>query len=369
MNTQTNSAQNCLGYVLVVDDEAPNRMLLRDSLELHGYEVAEAEDGLRALKLIAARIPDVILLDVMMPGMHGFEVCQRLRQDVRTAPIPVLMVTALAERHERLMGIKVGATDFLTKPVDVQEVILRVGNAARSKQLYDQLEVERERSERLLRNLLPELVAQRMKAGETNIAELVPETTVLFADLVNFTTLAAHIGPHQVVFLLNELFSIFDGLVEARDLEKIKTVGDGYLVVGGVPAPRGDHAEAAVELALDMREAVAEFNAQYRSSIQIRIGICSGPVVAGVIGRKRLAYDVWGETVNSACQLGSTGQGGSIQVAPSTYERLPGCYRFDRANPGLVSVKAGGLGYRLISSTRDLEVVKGRSCHEPVPAA
>jgi len=347
MNQQTSAAPAAKGLVLIVDDDEQNRMLLRDPLEAQGYEVTEAADGVQALAMVRQRAPDVILLDVMLPNLNGFEVCRQLKQNPRTAAIPVLMVTALTERHERLMGIKMGATDFLTKPVDLLDAILRVGNAVRTKQLYDQLQAEQARSEQLLKNMLPAAIAERMKQGETNIAELVPDATVLFADLVNFTTLASLISPRQVVYLLNELYSIFDALAAKQDLEKIKTVGDGYLVVGGVPNPRADHARAMVELSLAMRDAVQQFNDQYQASIQVRIGICSGPLVAGVIGRQRLAYDVWGETVNYACRLGSTGPGGAIQVAPSTCELLAGQYEFERISPGRSTLKECGVSYQL----------------------
>ncbi|HEX3889211.1 MAG TPA: response regulator, partial [Verrucomicrobiae bacterium] len=136
--------KSSLGFVLVVDDEEQNRTLLCDSLEARGYEVAEAKSGMEAFEKIAVRPPDVVLLDVMMPQMDGFEVCRRLKTDSKTEHIPVLMVTALSERKERLMGIAVGANDFLNKPVDIQDVVLRVGNAVYTKHLHDQLRVERE---------------------------------------------------------------------------------------------------------------------------------------------------------------------------------------------------------------------------------
>ena len=195
-----------LGFVLVVDDEEQNRTLLRDPLEARGYEVEEAENGLQALQKIAARPPDVILLDLMMPKMDGFEVCRRVRKDAKTAHIPILLVTALSERKERLMGIESGANDFLNKPVDMQDVILRVGNAVYSKHLHDELGAEQEKSERLLLNILPKAIAERMKKGETNIADRHADATVLVADLVGFTSLSAHIDPGQIVQLLNEVF-------------------------------------------------------------------------------------------------------------------------------------------------------------------
>jgi adenylate cyclase len=328
INPPTSGKKTSLGYVLIVDDEEQNRSLLHDPLEARGYEIAEAENGMIALEKIAARLPDVILLDVMMPQMDGFEVCRRLKTDSKTAHIPILMVTALSERKERLMGIAVGANDFLNKPVDIQDVTLRVGNAVYSKHLHDQLQVEQEKSDQLLLNILPKPVAERMKRGETNIADSFPDVTVLLADLVGFTTLSAHIGPEQIVHLLNEIFSAFDLLTEKHGLEKIKTIGDAYMAAGGISFSRPDHAEASAELALEMQTEIARLNYEYDTSVRLRIGICTGPVVAGVIGRKRFAYDLWGETVNLACRLESTGEAGKIQIAESTYERLKDKYRF-----------------------------------------
>jgi len=316
------------GFVLVVDDEEQNRTLLHDPLEARGYEIAEAENGMLALEKVAERPPDVILLDLMMPKMDGFEVCTRLKKDLKTAHIPILIVTALSERKERLMGIAAGANDFLNKPIDIQDVILRVGNAVYAKHLHDQLQVEQEKSERLLLNILPKPIAERMKKGETNIADNHPDVTVLVADLVGFTTLSAHINPEQVVQLLNEIFSAFDLLAEKHGLEKVKTMGDAYMVAGGLSVPRPDHAEASAALALNLQEEIQRLNREYDTSVRLRIGICTGPVVAGVIGRGRFAYDLWGETVNLACRLESTGEAGKIQIAESTYGRLKHKYQF-----------------------------------------
>jgi adenylate cyclase len=329
INPASTEAKPSLGFVLVVDDEEQNRSLLRDPLEARGYEIAEAENGMVALEKIAARQPDVILLDVMMPQMDGFEVCRRLKTDSKTAHIPILMVTALSERKERLMGIAVGANDFLNKPVDIQDVILRVGNAVYTKHLHDQLQAEQKKSEYLLLNILPKPVAERMKAGEVNIADSYPDVTVLLADLVGFTTLSAHIGPEQIVQLLNEIFSAFDLLVGKLGLDKIKTIGDAYMVAGGISFPRPDHAEAIAQLAINMQDEIERLNQQYGISVRLRIGICSGPVVAGVIGRWRFAFDLWGETVNLACRLESTGEAGKVQIAESTYERLKHKYQFE----------------------------------------
>ncbi len=335
------------GLVLVVDDEPANRSLLRDPLEVHGYEILEADHGEQALQMIAQRPPDVILLDVMMPGMDGYEVCRRLKGDDRTLAIPILMVTALSERKERLMGIAAGANDFLTKPVDMVEVTLRVGHAARGKALFDQLQAERANVERLLLNTLPSPIAERMKRGEVNIADQHPDVSVLVADLVGFTVLTAHIGPHQVVCLLNEIFSGFDDLAGQHGLEKIKTMGDAYMVAGGVPLPRSDHAEAIVQMALDCQQQVERFNRSYNTSIHLRIGIGTGPVVAGVIGRRKFSYDLWGSTVNLACRLAALDHTAGILVSEATCERLKHKYRFENGRSIDVKGLAGEKVYDL----------------------
>jgi class 3 adenylate cyclase len=183
-----------------------------------------------------------------------------------------------------------------------------------------------------------------MKQGEVNIADQHPDVSVLVADLVGFTTLAAHIGPEQVVYLLNEIFSGFDVLAQKRGVEKIKTIGDAYMAAGGVPLPRPDHAEAIAELALDLMADIEKFNRAYNTSIQLRIGISTGSVVAGVIGRWKFTYDLWGDTVNLACRLESLGLAGSIQVSDLTYERLKDKYRFD----GSRSLDIKGRGAELV---------------------
>lgn len=310
------------GYVLVVDDEEHNRTLLCDTLEARNYEVAEAVDGAEALASVQKRIPDVVLLDVMMPNVDGFVVCRELKRNPETAAVPILMITALNERKERLMGIEAGANDFLNKPVDLQDVILRVGNAVYTKRLYDKLQVEQERSDRLLLNILPKHIADRMKRGETHIAEMYVDVTVLFADLVGFTNLAAHIPVEELLALLNEVFSGFDALTARHGLEKIKTIGDAYMAAGGLGASGVDSGAAAVALAIDMQQEIGKINLHYSTSIRLRVGINQGPVMAGVIGHTKFSYDLWGDTVNIASRLESLGRPGAIQVSESVYERV-----------------------------------------------
>jgi len=188
--------------------------------------------------------------------------------------------------------------------------------------------------------VLPAPIAARLKQGEEVIADAFPEVTVLFADLVDFTRHSQRTSPAQVVQALNELFSAFDRLAQRHGLEKIKTVGDAYMVAGGLPVPRPDHAEAVAEMALAVREEAGRHRDPAGRPLQVRIGIDSGPVVAGVIGRRKFSYDLWGDTVNTASRMESIGVPGCIQVTERTYRRLRDCYRLECRGP--VQVKGKG---------------------------
>ncbi|MBD2041836.1 PAS domain S-box protein [Microcoleus sp. FACHB-672] len=208
------------------------------------------------------------------------------------------------------------------------------------KRAQEALREEQEKVERLLLNILPQPIAERLKQETGSIADSFEEVTVLFADIVGFTQLSATISPTQLVELLNEIFSTFDQLAERHDLEKIKTIGDAYMVVGGLPMPRSDHAQAIAEMAMDMQQEVAKFSVKNGQPFNIRIGINTGPVVAGVIGLKKFIYDLWGDTVNTASRMESHGIAGAIQVTATTYELLQNQYKFEKR--GLIEVKGKG---------------------------
>jgi adenylate cyclase len=196
-----------------------------------------------------------------------------------------------------------------------------------------------QRSEMLLLNILPKEISEALKATPTTIADEFAAASILFADVVEFTPMAAAMTPLQLVDLLNEVFQCFDSLVEKYDLEKIKTIGDCYMVASGVPSPRADHAVALVNLALDMQAVIAERQFGGRQ-LAFRTGINSGPVVAGVIGRKKFIYDLWGETVNLASRMESHGRSRRIQITHSTYELIKDS--FDCEALGVIDVKGAG---------------------------
>ncbi|MFY8147963.1 MAG: adenylate/guanylate cyclase domain-containing protein [Prochlorococcaceae cyanobacterium] len=201
-------------------------------------------------------------------------------------------------------------------------------------------QAERDRAEALLLNILPAPIAEEMKRGRHTIAETHADVTVLFADIVGFTDLSTRIDGDALVALLNRIFCRFDDLSEQHGLEKIKTIGDSYMVVGGLPVVLERHAEAVAEMALAMQAAIAAIEAPMLGSLVLRIGIHSGPVVAGVIGRRKFIYDLWGETVNVASRMESNGEPGRIQISEATWRRLAG--RYATAPRGLVPIKGVG---------------------------
>lgn len=203
------------------------------------------------------------------------------------------------------------------------------------------LEAEQARSEALLLNVLPAPIAERLKAGEEAIADTMPEVSVLFADIVGFTRLTTHVAPTDMVQMLNRIFSRFDALATRHGMEKIKTIGDGYHVVAGLPCERPDHAQAAAEMALDMQDAVRALAEESGMPLCLRIGIDSGgPVIAGVIGTQKYAYEVWGDVVNTASRMESRGAPNAIQVTEATRALLADAYEFDER--GSIEVKGKG---------------------------
>jgi adenylate cyclase len=195
-------------------------------------------------------------------------------------------------------------------------------------------------SERLLLNVLPRAIAERLKRETGIIAKGHDDVTVIFADVVDFTPFTERTAPERVVGVLDEIFSAFDGLAERLGLEKIKTVGDAYMVVAGLPEPRPDHAEAAAEMAIAMQAELGRLCGALDLDLAIRIGMQSGPVIAGVIGRRKFIYDLWGDTVNTASRMESTGLPGRIQVTERVFERLRSAYDFEAR--GEVEIKGKG---------------------------
>jgi class 3 adenylate cyclase len=327
--------------ILVVDDNASNRDLLSRRLQREGYRVTSAEGGAAALAMIAAEGFDLVLLDLMMPGLSGFEVLSRLKADGGTRHIPVIMISALDELDSTVRCIEAGAEDYLPKPFNPVLLRARINACLEKKRLLDELHAEKERSEALLLNILPRTIVERMRRGETAIADRIAEATVLFSDLVDFTLLSATLSPEETVKLLGLLFSQFEDLAVLHGLETIKTIGDGYMVTGGILEQQPNAAVAVAEMALSMLEVVERAGRAIDKKLQLRIGVhTGGPIVAGVLGTHKIAYDVWGDTVNTAKRMESYGLPGQIHVSAATRRLLGDAFRFEPR--GLLDVKGKG---------------------------
>jgi class 3 adenylate cyclase len=333
--------------ILVVEDNASNRDLLSRRLQRQGHTVLQAEDGTIALALVEKEAFDLVLLDLMMPGISGYDVLALLKSDPRFREIPVIMISALSELDSIVRCIEAGADDFLTKPFDPTLLRARVGSSlekkhmrAREREMVEELRIEKERSEQLLLNILPKGIVTRLNSGESVIADQLSNVTILFADLIAFTKLSSRLSAGDLVRLLNGLFSEFDRLALDLGVEKIKTVGDAYMAAGGLPEPRADHAHAVADMALAMIKTVERMNCELPIPLQMRIGIHSGDVVAGVIGTHKFVYDIWGDAVNIASRMESHSLPNRIQISAATHRHLHESFRFEPH--GSVDVKGKG---------------------------
>jgi adenylate cyclase len=212
-----------------------------------------------------------------------------------------------------------------------------------------QLELEQDRSERLLLNILPKSIADRLKKGESRIADSFDSATIMFADLVDFTRISSDMTPDDLVDLLGRVFSRFDQLTEKYGVEKIKTIGDAYMVVCGAPEPRTDHAEAVANLSIEMQQSLVELSVETGKTLMMRIGINSGPVIAGIIGSTKFSYDLWGDTVNMASRMEHYGLSNVIQVTEATYHLIKDKFHFEKREPINVKGKGEVQSYLLIS--------------------
>ena len=333
--------------ILIVDDHESNRDLLSRRLTRDAHHCVTAANGESALALVEQEPFDLILLDLLMPGMSGYEVLERLKCDPRHGEIPVLVISALNEIESAVRCIEAGAEDYLSKPFDPVLLRARVYACLEKKRLRDrekiilqQLRFEKDRADALLINILPESIVARLNLGESVIADHVSDATILFGDLVGFTKLAARISATRLVNLLNVLFSDFDRLSVQFGLEKIKTIGDAYMLAGGLLVPCSDHPETVADMALAMRNALHAASDRMGEQLQLRIGIHTGPVVSGVIGTHKFIFDVWGDTVNTASRMESQGTPNEINVSAATYSRLRDKFAFEAC--GTVDLKGKG---------------------------
>jgi len=315
--------------ILLVEQGTINRDLLAPHLLREGHELEAVEDVESAHDRLVDDHFDLILLDLMTSSMGGFEFLCRLKSNLYTRHMPVIVISPRDELDAALRCIEAGAEDYLPAPLNPILLRTRIDACLEKKWLRDragkhleELRHEKQRSETLLLNILPQTIVGRMRNGEKIIADRYSEATILFCDLVGFTSLAAELPPHEVLEILSTVFSRFDRAVGELGLEKIKTIGDAYMVAGGLPEPLPDHTRRAAELALEMLAIVGELRGTLGINLKVRIGLHTGPVVAGVIGAHKFVYDVWGDTVNTASRMETAGATGRIHISSEARRAL-----------------------------------------------
>jgi adenylate cyclase len=336
-----------LPSILIVDDNEDNRYTLQLLLESDGHErISSAAGGNEAIALIQKEKFSLVLLDLMMPDLNGDEVLKVIKSDPDKRDTPVIMISADTDTEKVSQCIELGADDYLPKPFNPTILRARIGAALRRHSLraleneyVGKVESEKRHSENLLRNILPVEIATRLRNGESNIADHFEDATVIFADIVGFGKITARMKAYEIVACLNQLFSEFDRLAEDLGIEKIKTIGDNYMAVCGLPTPRSNHARLAAKFALDMVAATARLRSRLPVPFTIRVGLHSGPVMAGVIGTRKFAYDVWGDTVNIAARLEAASAPNRVLASATTMKSLGSEYCFD--GPHKVESKEG----------------------------
>ncbi len=344
------------GRLMLVDDSPENLQLLSMALSQCGYEVRSAINGAMALTNVHEVSPDLILLDIMMPGMDGFETCQRLKEDEKVSDIPVIFISAIDDVKNKVKAFEVGGVDYITKPFQLGEVLARVNHQLKIRQLqkrleeqnirlqkenYERLRVEgnlreeQEKLESLFFRIFPRTIASEFAAKaeylsnvntEMACVESFENATVLWAQVSPMAISSKGMSPGEFVGVLNSLFSQFNQLCESLELETIKISGETYCVVGGVPQPKSGSGDAIADLALGMQKEITRLQEGENLSLTLKIGIDRGTVVAGVVKGKQIRYDLWGNTLHIAHQIQSQAIPGTIEVTQRTYKHLKSKY-------------------------------------------
>jgi adenylate cyclase len=314
--------------LLVVDDNELNRDMLTRRLERLGYDVSCAENGIEALKLLKTESFDLLLLDVIMPLMDGFEVLEQLKAEPLLRDIPVIVLSASDQLDHVVKCIQKGAQDYLSKPFSPVLLQARIGSCLERKRLRDQetlylrqIEEEKKRSDELLHVILPRDIAAELKATDAVKPRRFEKVGILFCDIVEFTAYSARRGPEEILLHLQALVEAFEQLCLKHGLEKIKTIGDSFMATAGLATPLDNPALNCVRCGLDMVATAREMPASW----QVRVGVHVGPVIAGVVGHRKYQYDVWGDAVNTASRMEQAAVAGSVCVNKDTWNVIAEC--------------------------------------------
>jgi adenylate cyclase len=313
--------------VLVADDREDNVTLVYDLLTMEGYQVVTAYDGQEALDKIGQYLPDLVLLDVDMPRLNGYQVCEQLKANLATADIPVLMLTAWAEPEQRVKGLQLGAEDYLAKPFDYRELLARVGTRLRAKQAADQLRAAKQAIRETFERYVSPQVVERLLADPTQVrlGGVQQPITILFADLRGYTRVSEALRPDQLVGVLNGYLAVAVKAVLAHEGTISRYAGDLIMAIFNAPLPQPDHPLRAVRAALRLRRDMSDYHATLPEHLRtdFGIGIVTGEAVVGNIGaREWLNYTAIGDTVNLAQRLEELAPGGEILMDEKTRQAL-----------------------------------------------
>jgi class 3 adenylate cyclase len=312
--------------VLVVDDSRTMRLALTRELNKLGFtRITEAADGREAIEKIRRENFDLVLLDMEMPELDGMGVLLEIRNDPELRGLPVIVISGAEQVDAAVKCIEAGAEDYLPKPFNPTLLRARVTTSLEKKRLRDldrirlaQLQIEKQRSDDLLHIILPEDVADELKSTNTVRPRLISEVGVLFSDIVGFTSFCHDHSPEQVHGYLQSLVEAFEEIAARHGLEKIKTIGDAFMATAGMSSPMENPAMNCVACGLDMIAAAASQPPYWK----LRIGVHVGPVVGGVVGKRKFQFDVWGDTVNTAARMEQSGLPGGLTLSASSWNRV-----------------------------------------------
>lgn len=337
----TDSPANGL-RALVADDNEGNRDILSRFLGRDGYHVVAVRDGASAIQEVRAHPYDIVLLDLKMADMDGLAVLQCLKSDANLNRMPVVMLSAVDEIESVVACIEAGAEDYVTKPFNSVLLRARLKVLLERKRLEEQerrrtqeleaalAEVEKQKksNEELLANILPQSVARELQAHGSAAPQYFADVTIVFTDFAGFTRSTEHLPAEELVDVLNRYFTAFDRIIDRYGLEKLKTIGDSYMFVGGMPEPSPSHPVDAVLAALEIVQTVREIEGG-PVDWKIRVGIHTGPVIAGIVGIRKFAFDVWGESVNVAARMESSSEPNRVNISERTYARVKDFFACD----------------------------------------
>ncbi len=313
--------------VLVAEDNPNSRQLLKDILESVGYEALLAIDGPAALAAAQTQSPDLIILDVNMPGMSGFEVCAIIKGDPKLAHIPVMMLTAQTDVESRVTGLGLGADDYLAKPFSPRELAARIDARLRAKAETDNLRQTQELVRQTFERFVAPSVVERLlqNPSQIKLGGQLQEITVMFSDIESFTSLSEHTPPEVLLSILNQYHALVVEKVQSCGGTVDKFIGDGVMSLYNTPLPQPDHALRAVQSALDIQASLADLYYQFPPDYHMKLnfGIHTGVAVVGNVGTdKIMEFTAVGDTVNLASRLQGLGEGGQILISQATYEQI-----------------------------------------------